>query len=84
LFDCFFPSFFHCRQIGQRQLCFYRLDIPDGIERPFNVSDAGCLKAADDLDEGVYFADVREELVAESFPAMSQYSIVVGTVTSVL
>src|SRR5213075_1721263 len=49
------------------QLSVDGLDVADGIDCAGDVMDVGVIETADDLDDGVDFADVAEKLVAETF-----------------
>src|SRR5207245_9846366 len=53
------------RQLGERCLDGDDVVIADGIERPHDVDDIGVLEATDHMDDGVHFADVGEELIAQ-------------------
>ena len=56
----------HRGEIGQDQFGGDDLDVAHRIDRAGDVMDVVVLEAADDLDDGVDFADVGEELVAEA------------------
>ena len=55
------------REIGQHQLGVDHFDVANRIDRRADVMDIRVRKAAHHLDNRVYFADVMEKLVAESF-----------------
>lgn len=54
-------------QVGQRQLGFDDFDVGDRIDLAGHVDHVGIFEAAHHVDDGVGFADVREELVAQAF-----------------
>ncbi len=76
----------HGGQVGEDQLGGDDLDVADRVDRARDVVDVVILEAADDLDDGVDFADVGEELVAQALagartldqPAMSTNSKTAG------
>ncbi len=54
------------REIGQDQLGVDDFDVAHGIDCAADVMDVAVLEAAHHLHDGVHFADVAEELVAEA------------------
>lgn len=66
LFD-FGEGVFGHLKVGEDELKGDHFDVVEGIDSACDVDDVGIFKAADDLDNGVGVADVREELVAEPF-----------------
>ena len=52
-------------EVGEQQLVLDDRDVARGVDRPLHVDDVAVLEAADDLEDRVRVADVREELVAE-------------------
>ena len=52
-------------EVGQDEFGGDDLDVAHGIDRAGDVVDVVVLEAADDLDDGVDFADVGQKLVAE-------------------
>ena len=54
-------------KVRQDELCGDNLNVSYGINRTRNMVNIRALKAADDLDDGINFADVAKELVAEPF-----------------
>jgi hypothetical protein len=54
-------------KVGENQLRCDGLDVADRINRTGDVMNVRVLKTAHDLDDGVHFADVAEEFVAETF-----------------
>ena len=60
-------GFFHCFHIGQRQFGVDDLDVGQWIDLAGDVDDVAVFKAAHDVGDGVGFADVGEELVAQAF-----------------
>ena len=54
-------------EVGQDQLGVDHLDVAHRIDRAADVMNVAVFEAAHDLDDRVHFADVAEELVAESF-----------------
>jgi hypothetical protein len=54
-------------EVGEQQLGVDDLDVPHRIHRAGDVVDVFVLETAHDLDDGVHLADVRQELVAETF-----------------
>ena len=57
----------HRGEVGEDQLGIDDLDVAHGIDGAADVMDVVVLEAAHDLHDGVHFADVAEELVAEPF-----------------
>src|SRR5947207_3118071 len=58
---------FQAVEIGQHQFCLDRLDIADRIDTAFDMGDIAILETAHHMGDGIDFADIGEELVAESF-----------------
>ena len=56
-------------QIGQHELGFHDFGIADGVHAAFHVSDVAILEAAQHVNDGVGFADIGQELVAQSLAA---------------
>src|SRR5690606_16880032 len=56
-------------QVFQQEFGFDDLDIAPRIDRAGYVHDVGVLEAAYDMHDGVDLADVRQELIAETFAA---------------
>jgi hypothetical protein len=54
-------------QIGERQFGEDRFDVGQRVDAPRDMDDVFVLEAADDADDGVGFADVGQELVAQAF-----------------
>jgi hypothetical protein len=54
-------------EVGEDEFGGDDLDIAQGVDVTVDVMNVGVLEAADDLDDGIHFADVAEELVAEAF-----------------
>ena len=59
--------FLHGFQIGQHQFGVDDFDVAHGINVAGDMMNVRVLEAADDLDDGVHFADVREKFVAQTF-----------------
>ena len=59
-------AFFERGHVGEDEFGVDDLDVADGIDGAEFVDDVVVFEAADDLDDGVGFADVGEELVAEA------------------
>ena len=57
----------HRGEVGEDEFGVDHLDVAHGIDAAADVMDVRVLKAAHDLHDGVDFADVAEELVAEPF-----------------
>ena len=55
------------RVVGKDQFGVDDLNVTDGVDGATDVMDVVVLETADDLHNGVDFADVAEELVAEAF-----------------
>ena len=53
-------------QVGQRQFGLDDFDVGDGVDLAGDVDHVGVFEAAHHVDDGVGFADVREELVAQA------------------
>jgi hypothetical protein len=56
-------------EIGEHQLGLDGLDVFDRRDPALDVNDVAAGKAAHDVDDGIDFADVGEELVAQTFAA---------------
>ncbi len=54
-------------QIGQGQFGFDDFDVGDRVDLAGDVDHVGIFEAAHDVNDGIGFADVREELVAQAF-----------------
>ncbi|MCY1297378.1 hypothetical protein D9M70_468150 [compost metagenome] len=54
-------------EVGEHQLGLDRLGIGDRVDAAFDVGDVVILEAAQHMHDGIHFADVGEELVAEAF-----------------
>jgi hypothetical protein len=54
-------------QIGERQFGHDRFDVGQRVDAARDMDDVGVLEAAHDTDDGVGFADVGQELVAQAF-----------------
>ena len=57
---------FQAVEVGQHQLGLDRLGVADWVDAAFHVGHVPILEAAQHVDDGVHFADVGEELVAEA------------------
>ncbi len=55
-------------EVGEHQFGFDGLDIGNGIDAPFDMRHVGIFKTAYDMRNGVDFANVGKELVAEPLP----------------
>ena len=53
-------------QVGQRQFGLDDFDVGDGVDLAGDVDHVRVFEAAHHVDDGVGFADVREELVAQA------------------
>ena len=56
----------HGFQVGQHQFGGDGFDVAHGVHAAGHVMDVRVLKTADDLDDGIHFADVGEEFVAQT------------------
>jgi len=54
-------------EIGEQELGVDDVDVVEGVDAAGYMDDFGIGEAADDVEDGVGLADVREELVAEAF-----------------
>ncbi|MCY1234354.1 hypothetical protein D9M72_469350 [compost metagenome] len=54
-------------EVGEHQLGLDRLGIGDRVDAAFDVGDVVILEAAQHMHDGIHFADIGEELVAEAF-----------------
>jgi hypothetical protein len=54
-------------EVGQRQFGEDRFDVGQRIDAPRDMDDVVVLEAADDADDGIGFADIGQELVAQAF-----------------
>ena len=61
--DALFEAF----EVGQQQFGLDRLGIGDRVDLVFDMLDVVILETAQDVDDGIDFADVAEELVAQPF-----------------
>jgi hypothetical protein len=57
----------HRLEVGQHQLGVDHLDVSHRVDGPRHVVHIRILEAPHDLDDRIHFADVRQELVAQSF-----------------
>src|SRR2546423_2250472 len=55
------------RKIGEHQLGIDHFNVADRIDGGTDMMHVRVLETAHNLDDGVYFADVAEELIAEAF-----------------
>lgn len=60
-------ALFDLSEVGKDEFKINDVDISEGIDGFVDVGDIGVMKASDDVDDGIDFADVGKELVAESF-----------------
>ncbi len=60
------PAFLQGGEIGEDEFGVDDLDVADGIDGAEFVDDVVVFETAHDLDDGIDFADVGEEFVAES------------------
>ncbi len=74
----------HCLQIFQEKLRLHHFDVTAWIHASVDMDNVGIVEATHDMRDGINFADMRKELVAQAFslarpahePAMSTNSIV--------
>ncbi len=69
-FELFFESLsdiFDHLKIGEDELEVDDFDVVDRIDFSGDVDDIAFFEAADDMDDGIGFADVREEFVPKAF-----------------
>src|SRR5579872_6578116 len=52
-------------EIGEHQFSLDRRDVRKGIDAPFDMSNVAVFEATDDMGDGVAFADIGEELIAQ-------------------
>ena len=55
-------------QIGQHKFRINHLDVANWINRRADVMNVAVFETAHDLYDGIYFADMTEELITETFP----------------
>ncbi len=67
LFGDALAPFFYGGEIGEHQLGVDHLDVAHRIDVAGDMMDVGVFEAAHDLHDGVDFADMAEELVAQPF-----------------
>ena len=60
-------GFFDAGEVGKRQFGADGFDVGNRIDFACDMDDVVVVKAAHDVDDGVGFADVGEELVAQAF-----------------
>ena len=60
-------ALFQALQIGQHQFGFDRLGIADRIDFAFDMGDVVVFEAAQHMGDGIHFADIGKELVAQPF-----------------
>ena len=53
-------------EISQHQFCFNDFGITQGIDRAFHMGNVAILETAKHINNGIGFADIAEELVAET------------------
>ena len=63
----FFQPLFHALYIGEEQLSLDGVDIAQRVYGAVHMGDVVILKTADHLDDGGAFADIGQELIAQSF-----------------
>ena len=61
-------ALFHKFQISEDQLHVDGIHVAHGIDRAVHMDDVAVIKTADYVQNGIYFADMGQELVAESLP----------------
>ncbi len=54
-------------EVGEHEFRFDRVGIADRVDAAFDMGDVGIFEAAEHMDDGIDFADIGEELVAEAF-----------------
>ena len=59
-------AFFHGREVRQNELRRNHFNVPHRVDRASHVVNIRTLETAHDLDDRVDFADVAQELIAES------------------
>ena len=67
VFGEFLDALLDVFQIGDSEFGGDGFDVANGIDGTGNVMDVFVFETADDLDDGIDFADVAEELVAQAF-----------------
>ncbi len=68
-FGCFFgfgEARVNCLEVFDLEFVVYDFHVADGVYGAVNVSDVVVVEAAEHVEDGVGFADVCEELVAEA------------------
>ena len=63
LLDAAFQAF----KVGEHQLCLDRIGIADRVDLAFDMGDVVVFEAAQHVDHGIDFADIGQELVAQTF-----------------
>lgn len=66
IFACAFDAFFDLAEVGENEFEGNDIDISERVYGAVDVGDVVVVKAANHVDDGVDFADVGEELVAEA------------------
>ena len=64
----------HSGQVCQDKLCGYHLNVSHRVNRTCHVVDICALKAADNLHDGINFANMAEKLVTEPFPSLAPFT----------
>ena len=59
----------HDFEIGEKQFRIDGLDVAQGVDRALHMGDVAVIEAADHMDDGVDFADMAEEFVAQALAA---------------
>ena len=62
----FVDALFQHLDVGQNKFEIDGLNVAARVDRAVDVDDVGVVKAADDVDDDVDLADVRQKLVAQS------------------
>ena len=62
-----FQAAFHALQVGQQQFGLDGIDVAQGIHAAVHMGDVLILEAAHHFHDGGAFADIAQELVAQTF-----------------
>lgn len=62
-----YPVFFQCFDILKLEFSIYDVLIPNWIDGTIDMHDIVILKASYDMNDGIDFPDIGQELIAESF-----------------
>ena len=60
-------TLFKAFKVGEHKLCVNRFGIGDGVNDPLNMGNVITFKAPKYMSDGINFANIRQELIAQAF-----------------